>query len=1155
MSHAGGDHRPPTDRDELNDEQARLVDAALSADAGLFVQASVPGSGKTYAASRLCAGHAIERAAAGDPRPLAGLVVAAFNREAANDLVPEIVEWIRWVVATDATTAAASLDEADAEALVTAVRRSGTIGTIDALLQRVFDDVAVELGFDPAVTVADDHVASRLHASAFETVGDDPEVADAVARLDAAYPGDDGGPSELATVLENLHKAARDRRWGADEVGKRLRAGRRACYPDGPAESLADVERDLRRFDDATAGLSAEDLHCEEESLCAADRRLYREWGARIGDLVRVYRSYAAAYDRHSRETDTVTHDDRAYWVARYFDDPECAHRHGDADHALVAARRERLRRRWRSRVDLLVVDEAQDVSAGQHAALAPLVGADTRVVLYGDPFQSIYTWRNASPTLFGEAVADGSYLGREWDTHEVVTATTTYRQRPALTRTVNATFGPALTDERRGVAPTVESDYEHLDPDRSTADPPALHVPTFDPRGTAPKAAEWHANEGDSGCADALADYVRGAVAGGQFGDPDDATPVQVLFRSRTYMDLARATFEGQGLSVGAERDVFAAPYVRAAVALLRWLVDPTDPSRTEHLLTASAFAPERDSATARGTLADTVSEYDWDLVAAATAPDEPNDLLAAVADLADDRAERRRCSAGELARRVCRLLDPHHDPLDVQPDATPSLRCRLRDELVDVAASLDAPNVPLRSVVAGLRSMADDPGDARRLDAESDAHDVVFRTVHDAKGDEAPVVALADHGRDTRAVGLHKQTVIAHGDTLAVRPPALGDPGSAATHSLGAYDGGLIGSSESPRNTRTNGLRWATGRLRADDATGTTFAGPPEFAAVAAAKRAEEWRLGYVAATRARDHLVVPVDGTADRDPTRSWAHALAAALDVDALAERETTSVDVDGGPVAVAVDDLPGLGPVADHPPWESSTAAPHGTQPRSLRAADERVWLPRFLNPSTFRPLADDHDRHVLDHLRHGQVDTGTRRIDPDLPLPFETVAPGRVGRIAHDAVASVVRKGLWAGALRDGSPAVDDSVAWACRRYEREFEPIPAAERERIVSYVTSTVMPQFADAGVFRRVARADAVHVEEPVETVVRVDGVDLEVRGQADFVLRTGDEWSIEERRSRSIAGVSGPTSATTPSWQRIGGCSHDRRASTRRPSARG
>ena len=172
----------------------------------------------------------------------------------------------------------------------------------------------------------------------------------------------------------------------------------------------------------------------------AFDDALPDAWEARIDDLVAVYRSYVSAYDQASRERGVVSHVDCAHWVRRYFGDMACPHRWADdaVSHSVVAQRRCRLRDRWQSRIDLLVIDEAQDISTAQHDALARLVTDDTRVVLYGDPFQSIYTWRNARPSSFADAITDGVYFGREWDTHVAETAQTTYRQRPALTDTVD---------------------------------------------------------------------------------------------------------------------------------------------------------------------------------------------------------------------------------------------------------------------------------------------------------------------------------------------------------------------------------------------------------------------------------------------------------------------------------------------------------------------------------------------------------------------------------------------------------------------------------------------------------------------------------------------------------------------------------------------
>ncbi|WP_044959128.1 UvrD-helicase domain-containing protein, partial [Halarchaeum acidiphilum] len=179
----------------------------------------------------------------------------------------------------------------------------------------------------------------------------------------------------------------------------------------------------------------------------AADRDLYDEWGACIDALADVHAVYRAAYDSESRERGIVAQRDRAHWIAAYFDDPAVAHRAASASvpHETIAERRAYLRERWQSALSTLIIDEAQDVSAGQHRALASLVGEGARVLCYGQLEQTINQWRNAEPALFRAAIADGEYLGREWETHAVETADRTYRQRPALADATNAVAGAAL--------------------------------------------------------------------------------------------------------------------------------------------------------------------------------------------------------------------------------------------------------------------------------------------------------------------------------------------------------------------------------------------------------------------------------------------------------------------------------------------------------------------------------------------------------------------------------------------------------------------------------------------------------------------------------------------------------------------------------------
>ncbi|MGZ0746088.1 UvrD-helicase domain-containing protein [Haloparvum sp. AD34] len=1088
-------------RDELNDAQRRVVDAALAADSGLFVQASVPGSGKTYASARLCAEYVLGRAAAGADRPVAGLTAAAFNRDAAGQLLPEIADWIRWLVHDGTTPAARAAGSDEVEGILGALRRAEAVGTVDAVIYGVFSDVAGELGFDDPSS-EDGYAIDRLHDDAFESVAADPAHAEAVDRLEEAYPSldeDDADGDRVARILRTLLEAAHENRWTAGEVAERLHGGRDAFYPEGPPSSVADVDRDLERFVGGDAAV-ATDGSWDAERVVEVDRGLHDAWGDRIDDLVDVYRSYAETYDRLCRERGVVSHVDCAYWVARYFEDPGCAHRWADdTPRAVVAARRDRLRDRWQARVNLLVVDEAQDLSTAQHDALSQLVTDDTRVVLYGDPFQSIYTWRNASPTLFADAIADGVYFGREWDDPVVATAETTYRQRPALTDTVDGVFGPALSDPGRGVAPAVDVDYAPLSPDRADDGRARVHVATM----LAPSGDRTRAKR----AAEPLAEYLHGGLTEGRFGDGDAPPAIRLLFRSSAAMDEMREAIEDVGLTVGTERQVFDQPLARTVVALLTWLVTPL---RTDHATEAlGAAAAESDSETLRAVAAH-VAAADGDVLAAAKRSAELDadaaELLDELAALAGDVADRKRSTAADLTRRLCATVGVEDDPYGMQPAATVEFRRQVRDELISAVADLAGPDTPLEEVVAGVTAMCDDPDDGPALAVDADDYDVVFETIHSYKGAESDVVAIADpwgspNGRS------YSNTVVARGGTLALCPPAVAP--EAATVPIAGYENGLFDPELGWSETNHNGLRWVTNRLRADSET--EYAGPPRYASVAAQERAEHWRLGYVAATRARDHLVVPVEDRDQYDPRRSWSHAFGAAFDLDELEGMRETARTVAGEPVRLSKDDVASRDPFVDHlEPWAGRTPETDPVGEVTVDA-DGCAWLPRFLNASTFHPLSADHDRYVVDHLLGKQLDTDSGATDTEAPL--DVVEPGALGQTAHDAIGSLIRSDPDYQATRRGRSQLADHARWAAGRAQLDWG-LTDGERSRLEEYLAETVLPEFVETDAFARLCAAETVYVEEPLETRTRLDGLRIEVRGQADFVARDGDEWVIED-----------------------------------------
>lgn len=74
---------------------------------------------------------------------------------------------------------------------------------------------------------------------------------------------------------------------------------------------------------------------------------------------------------------------------------------------------------------------------------------------------------------------------------------------------------------------------------------------------------------------------------------------------------------------------------------------------------------------------------------------------------------------------------------------------------------------------------------------------------------------------------------------------------------------------------------------------------------------------------------------------------------------------------------------------------------------------------------------------------------------------------------------------------------------------------ISADERDRLRRFVADVVCPQFAASPLWERLQRSPAVYVEEPIDTLVRVDGFDRELQGFVDVlsVDATGN-WHVDE-----------------------------------------
>ncbi|SEM04306.1 UvrD-helicase domain-containing protein [Haloferax larsenii] len=1073
---------------ELKGAQATIRDAFFGHDAGLFVLDCNPGSGKSTVSEQLAA-EAVARAwNDGTQTPAQTLCVASFAREDAAAIVPGVSAALS-ALATDPDSRV-DLAEDDVRTLSRRLRESETLGTIDSILHGVFEMIAPEVGFGESPAVGDESLLTDVHAACVETLHDDGELADVYTRLDDAYPG---GRYKMGAdgLLSSALRACRERRLSVDAFRESLVETANETYPDGPPSDFGDVLADIRRFVGKDAALDTARSYdpTERPAVVDADETLYVSWLDAIDDFCMLLEAYTETYDELAQDVGVASHLDTAHWVARFFEDD-----------TYRGAFRTRLQSRYTDRFSTVIVDEAQDVSVVQHDALAHFVDTQTRVLVVGDSKQSIYTWRNAHPQLFERAIRDGTYFGIDWDTHVVKTAARSYRCRPDIAATIDTVFEPVFADSTRGGAGDVDISYPRLVADRDPTEETEVHVAAFDPQAR-PGTKQWVSPRTGTGEADALAKCLAAGFEAGHFETDENESPsVTVLFPRRTYMEHYERACEAVGLSIlNASQPLFDHPLVNVVKDVCQWLVDPTDPERTKTLLTNSSLADfNLTEAYMKADQIDTVH----DVLASGTYGEPTTSTLRGLCVLADHRPHLQASSGSEMVEEVLSLLSLWRDPHGHSSDDS-SRRVTTLDALLEAISRWESSgDYPLERLAAALKHYCNNPKSGPSQPAsETGDHDVVFKTIHQMKGGEADVVALADIGANMSVFGPYNDDFVARGPHLALAPPA--DTSAEKTAQFAGLDHGLYTSSPTT-DERDAGLRWATEHWHDDG----RLSGPPALSQAAGDHRAERWRLLYVALTRARDHLVVPLPTQLSPSrPRERWVDTIRDALGFDS-SRRDTYAVTApDGHSFSVRVHHPQSVSLSSDMAP--SNAYEPFVTTESSVVPPS---WSPRFVNPSTLYPLTTDADKYVLDHLQGRSLHTDHDGVAEGVPLSFESMGPEVVGHVTHGVLTEAVRRGVSTETLQScGGPL----EALLEEQIRTEAVGVTNSDREQLRSYVSEVLCPQFAETDLWSRLRDATVLYVEESLDTVIRVTDADVEIQSHADFVSKSADgTWHVDD-----------------------------------------
>ena len=511
----------------------------------------------------------------------------------------------------------------------------------------------------------------------------------------------------------------------------------------------------------------------------------------------------------------------------------------------------------WRERFEHVMVDEFQDTNRVQLELVGMLRGPQTRALMVGDEHQSIYRFRNADLEVFRAE----RQAARDSESSDVLPLRGNFRSVPSVLAAVN-TVGRTLLD-----------DFTELSAGRRDAGPGEVELLLTLDEGRGKEARKWKTDEIDldpppSGSAPRivaearfLAERLRNLVEAGEA----ERGEIVVLLRAFTHVDAYEEALERAGLRpfVVGGRGYWTQQQVEDLIRLLGVVSNPLD---DEYLFGALASFANGVSPDALWLLRRAAATEDgharhvWPIVAWRFGDGRQPDYISPPADPAAPGGEAEeaggtfgvqwleRIDADDGARleRFCAALEP------LRAEAP----LRTLEELIERTMSAFGYDLGLLARSGGAGRMANvrklmrlareyernegrDLAGFLALAAEStkrderegmapvqaEGHDGVrVMTVHAAKGLEFPVVAVPDLGRRLNAG--HQS------DDIVIGPPL-----------------------EDAEGERRFGMR-----LAFPSANSVGLWELVELNDEASAAEAEEGcRLVYVAASRARDRLIL--------------------------------------------------------------------------------------------------------------------------------------------------------------------------------------------------------------------------------------------------------------------------------------------------------
>ncbi|MFW9890029.1 MAG: UvrD-helicase domain-containing protein, partial [Candidatus Thorarchaeota archaeon] len=385
------------------------------------------GTGKTTLLTNIMAEAIIREAEALNPNPLDSIVAVTFTVEAARQMKENTRDLLSKYHALPTENIP------NFEELIYTLETESWIITIDSLTQRILRMLALDIGIPPEVDIIDEYDNAEI-------------VSEAFAEIALKHPDD----------VEFLELATR-------EHARELLT---AAF-DSMSLYVLDSKTLLERVRQSFTSFYAADL-----DLGTSKQRIKKHNRAVMKAFARILPSFASFVERRYRELGGFTYDELRRLVVEFL-------RSEDASE-------------WKSyfgaRFRYLFIDEFQDTSVAQTDLLSNLVGKKTRIMIIGDPKQSIYTWRNAEPTILSDIIRSAENnkpdkrFQRQFSYHPI---TENFRSVGPLVEMSNYFFSESVQDsifednkyKRELSLPNPEIEAKAPMPRSAPEDPPHIHT------------------------------------------------------------------------------------------------------------------------------------------------------------------------------------------------------------------------------------------------------------------------------------------------------------------------------------------------------------------------------------------------------------------------------------------------------------------------------------------------------------------------------------------------------------------------------------------------------------------------------------------------------------------------------------------------------